>query len=281
MVSLNPPSRCNRTTNTLQLRLVARGPKKHLKRLAAPKHWMLDKLTGTWAPRPSAGPHKLRECLPLIIFLRNRLKYALTYKEVTSILMQRLVKVDGKVRTDSTYPAGLMDVISIEKTGENFRLIFDVKGRFTVHRITADEAKYKLCKVKKLKLSAKGVPVIATHDGRTIRYPDPMVKVNDTVKFDLETGKVTDFVKFESGNLALITGGRNMGRVGVITHREKHPGGFDIVHIKDALDRTFATRLTNVFPIGQGNKPWISLPKDRGVKLTIAEERDKRRAQKA
>lgn len=25
-----------------------RGPKKHLKRLAAPKHWMLDKLTGTW-----------------------------------------------------------------------------------------------------------------------------------------------------------------------------------------------------------------------------------------
>ncbi|KAJ3367285.1 40S ribosomal protein S4, X isoform [Allomyces arbusculus] len=280
MVSLNPPESCKHTTNTLQLRL-ARGPKKHLKRLAAPKHWMLDKLTGTWAPRPSAGPHKLRECLPLIIFLRNRLKYALTYKEVTSILMQRLVKVDGKVRTDSTYPAGLMDVISIEKTGENFRLIFDVKGRFTVHRITADEAKYKLCKVKKLKLSAKGVPVIATHDGRTIRYPDPMVKVNDTVKFDLETGKVTDFVKFESGNLALITGGRNMGRVGVITHREKHPGGFDIVHIKDALDRTFATRLTNVFPIGQGNKPWISLPKDRGVKLTIAEERDKRRAQKA
>ncbi|KNE64359.1 40S ribosomal protein S4, Y isoform 1 [Allomyces macrogynus ATCC 38327] len=260
---------------------MARGPKKHLKRLAAPKHWMLDKLTGTWAPRPSAGPHKLRECLPLIIFLRNRLKYALTYKEVTSILMQRLVKVDGKVRTDSTYPAGLMDVISIEKTGENFRLIFDVKGRFTVHRITADEAKYKLCKVKKLKLSAKGVPVIATHDGRTIRYPDPMVKVNDTVKFDLETGKVTDFVKFESGNLALITGGRNMGRVGVIMHREKHAGGFDIVHIKDALDRTFATRLTNVFVIGQGNKPWISLPKDRGVKLTIAEERDKRRAQKA
>ncbi|KAF9350376.1 40S ribosomal protein S4, X isoform, partial [Mortierella sp. AD094] len=51
----------------------ARGPKKHLKRLNAPKHWMLDKLTGTYAPRPTAGPHKLRECLPLIILLRNRL----------------------------------------------------------------------------------------------------------------------------------------------------------------------------------------------------------------
>ena len=87
---------------------MARGPKKHLKRLAAPKHWMLDKMTGTWAPRPSAGPHKLRECLPLIVFLRNRLKYALTKREVTSIVMQRLVKIDNKVRTDANYPAGFM-----------------------------------------------------------------------------------------------------------------------------------------------------------------------------
>jgi small subunit ribosomal protein S4e len=160
-------------------------------------------------------------------------------------------------------------------------LIYDVKGRFTVHRITAEEAKYKLCKVKTLKVSQKGVPVVATHDGRTIRYPDPMIKVHDTVKFDLETGKITDYVKFETGNLALITGGRNMGRVGTVTHREKHAGGFDIVHIKDAADRSFATRLSNVFIIGQGNKPYISLTKERGVKLTIAEERDRRRAQKA
>lgn len=85
-----------------------RGPKKHLKRLAAPSSWLLDKLGGTYAPRPSPGPHKLRESLPLTVFLRNRLKYALTGKEVTAILMQRLVKVDGKVRTDETYPAGFM-----------------------------------------------------------------------------------------------------------------------------------------------------------------------------
>ena len=106
---------------------MARGPKKHLKRLNAPKHWMLDKLGGVWAPRPSTGPHKLRECLPLIILLRNRLKYALTGKEVKYILMQRLVKVDGKSRTDSTYPAGFMDTVSIEKTGEHFRLLYDVR----------------------------------------------------------------------------------------------------------------------------------------------------------
>jgi small subunit ribosomal protein S4e len=31
-----------------------------------------------------------------------------------------------------------MDVISIEKSGEHFRLLYDVKGRFT-HRITPEE----------------------------------------------------------------------------------------------------------------------------------------------
>lgn len=117
-----------------------RGPKKHLKRLNAPSHWMLDKLGGVFAPKPSPGPHKQRECLPLCLILRNRLKYALTYKEVTTILQQRLVKVDGKVRRDKCYPTGIMDVVSIDKTDEHFRIIYDQKGRFVVHSITSLEA---------------------------------------------------------------------------------------------------------------------------------------------
>ncbi|RMY75031.1 hypothetical protein D0863_02848 [Hortaea werneckii] len=202
-----------------------------------------------------------------------------------AIVMQRLVKVDGKVRTDPTYPAGFMDVISIEKTGENFRLVYDTKGRFTVHRITEEEAGYKLGKVKRVQLGKGGIPFLVTHDART---------VNDTVKVDLSTGtytrlilcvassdvllgKIVDFIRFDTGVIAMATGGRNMGRVGVITHRERHDGGFNIVHIKDAIDNEFATREANVFIIGQ-EKPWISLPKGKGVKLSIAEERDRRRA---
>jgi ribosomal protein S4E len=57
---------------------------------------MLSKMGGIWAPKPSAGPHKQRECLPLSIILRNRLKYALTRKESLAIVMQKEVKVDGE-----------------------------------------------------------------------------------------------------------------------------------------------------------------------------------------
>lgn len=81
--------------------------------------------------------------------------------------MQRLIKVDGKVRTDPNYPAGFMDVISIDKTGEHFRLIYDTKGRFAVHRVEATEAEYKLGKVKRVQLGRGGIPFLVTHDART------------------------------------------------------------------------------------------------------------------
>jgi len=254
---------------------MARGPKKHLKRLNAPRHWMLDKLSGKWAPRPSTGPHKLRECLPLILLLRNRLKYALTKREVTSICAQRFIKVDHKIRTDTNYPAGFMDVITIDKTNENFRLLYNTKGRFAIHRITPEEAKFKLLKVRKVAMGLRGIPYMVTHDGRTIRYPDPSVKKGDSVKWNLTTNKVEEHIKFDTSYLAMATSGRNLGRVGLIESREKHLGGFDIVHLKDGSGQKFTTRSANVFVIGH-HSPLVSLPRNKGVKLTIIQERDAR-----
>jgi small subunit ribosomal protein S4e len=260
--------------------MAVKGAKKHLKRLAAPKHWMLDKLGGVFAVRPNVGGHKLRESLPLALFLRNRLKYALNLTEVKKIMKQRVIRVDGKIRTNYKFPAGFMDVVTIDRTNEAFRLLYDVKGRFTTHRITDAEAQFKLCKVGSTYTGHGAIPYLTTTDGRTIRYPDPHVKPNDTIVVDIHNNKITDFIRFEPGNLAMVTGGRNVGRIGIVGHREKHPGAFDIVHIKDAVGHTFATRMSNVFTIGKGNKALVSLPSGKGIRLTIAEERDKRMAQK-
>mmetsp|Transcript_5917 Transcript_5917/g.14977 ORF Transcript_5917/g.14977 Transcript_5917/m.14977 type:complete len:99 (+) Transcript_5917:219-515(+) len=95
---------------------------------------------------------------------------------------------------------------------------------------------------------------------------------------DIETCKIKDFVKFDIGNLAIMTGGANRGRVGVIYHNEKHKGSFHIIHLKDAAGNTWCTRKDNVFIIGKGSKPLISLPKGKGVKLTILQEQAKREA---
>jgi len=190
------------------------------------------------------------------------------------ICMNKHVLVDGKVRTDPNFPAGFMDVIEIPKSGDQFRLIFDTKKRYALHRISDEEKKYKLCKVKRQEISQKKIPLIVTHDGRTMRYPDPLVKVDDVVKVDIATGKMVDFIKFELGKLAMITRGRNTGRVGTITLVEKHPGSFDIVTMRDTSGNTFSTRMDNVFVIGTADAPAISLPKGSGVKMSILDERE-------
>jgi len=262
---------------------MARGPKKHLKRLAAPKHWMLDKLGGIFAPKPRAGPHKALQCLPLVLILRNRLKYALTYREALMILKQRLLKVDGKVRTDMKYPAGFMDMIEIPKTQDKLRLLYDTKGRFILHKVKdAAEAKMKLCKIVKRGTAQRNTPYVVTHDGRTIRFPDPNLKRHDTVVIDLKTGKIKEWVRFKVGCMVMVTGGGNTGRIGELVVRERHPGSFDIIHIKDAQDQKFATRAENVFVIGSSiYSPLISLPKQKGIKLSIVEDRERKLAHNA
>lgn len=60
--------------------------------------------------------------------------------------------------------------------------------------------------------------------------------------------------------MCMVTGGANLGRIGVITNRERHPGSFDVVHVKDSTGNSFATRLSNIFVIGKvraGGGGWV------------------------
>jgi len=116
---------------------MARGPKKHQKKIATPKAWMLSKLQGIYAVRPSQGPHKRRESIPISVALQQKLKYALGFKDVKTILNDKesSIKVDGKLRRDRGFPLGIMDVLTIEKTSEKFRILYDHKGRFTLKEV--------------------------------------------------------------------------------------------------------------------------------------------------
>lgn len=76
--------------------------------------------------------------------------------------------------------------------------------------------------MRKVAVGQHSIPYCVTHDARTIRYPDPTIQVNDSVVIDLKTGKINDSIKFDTGNTVMVIGGRNTGRIGTITHRERH-----------------------------------------------------------
>jgi small subunit ribosomal protein S4e len=249
-----------------------------MKRVAAPRTWYLGKLKGVYAAKPSAGPHKTKECIPLNVLLQHRLKYALTRKESQKIVRDRegMIKVDGRIRRDPRFPLGIMDVVSIDKTNEHFRILLDTKGRFNPHRIDQKEAGFKLCKVIRKRIGKAKVPHIVTHDGRTIRYPHPDVQINDSVKYNFDTKEIGGIIKFQNNAIVMITGGNNIGRVGHLQSLEKHPGSYEIAHIRDANGNAFATRLTNVMVIGDSKNTIVSLPKGEGIKLSLIEERNNR-----
>jgi len=256
---------------------MARGPKRHLKRLFAPKDWMLSKLAGVFAPRPRAGPHKLRESLPLLVILRNRLKYALNAREAQMILRQRLVNVDGRARTDPKYPAGFQDVVELPRTGDRFRILYDAKGRFTLVKVAEKEANIKLLKVTKVWTTTGRIPVLTTHDGHRIRYPDPRIRAGDSIVYDFAEGKIKSVIHNRTSKIAMVSGGRNTGRVGEIVHIQRHPGAFDVTTIKDKQGHEFTTRAGNVFVIGNSyDAVPITLHKSGGIKSNPVVEREER-----
>ena len=153
--------------------------------------------------------------------------------------------------------------------------MYDEKGRFTLVSVKGAEANFKLCKVVNKAVGPNKIPYIVTHDARTIRFPHPDINQGDTIKLDLEKNQIVSWISNEPGHLAYVTGGNNIGRVGSILHLERHLGSFDIVHLKDANGKTFATRRGNIFIIGN-KKSEIALPAGEGLYLNILEEKTRR-----
>ncbi len=59
----------------------------------------------------------------------------------------------------------------------------------------------------------------------------------------------------------------------LILHFKRSIYIYKYIHIKDANGKSFATRMGNVFVIGKGKKPFITLPKDNGLYLTPVEKK--------
>lgn len=255
---------------------MTRGTRKHLKRLNAPKSWRLDKSSGKYAPTPSSGPHSKRECIPLSILIRRKLKLASSERELSYILNQEVILVNGIVRKDKTFPLGLMDVLTIKSTNEHYRVLYDVFRKFVLQKIDQAESNIRLCKVTLKKVAAKDVPYIYTKDGSSFRYCDPKINKGDTVVVDISKKEVISFLPFANDMKVFVTEGKNTGCVGSISSIQRHDAKDDVVNVIDAKGRSFTTKSSNVFVIGDQERLLITLPKGDGIKLSELEKSNER-----
>jgi len=251
---------------------MARGPKRHQKLINAPSSWMLSKMSGVYTYKCGAGPHSAQHSIPLAIILRNILKLSQSYNETKAILAQGLIMIDGKVCKNANHPVGIMDVLSIPSMKTYYRILCDVKGRFKLVDISKNEASYKLLKVSKVMMGAKKVPILVSHDGRTIKHSIVGLHVGDTIRYDLNDRKILGVSKMMVGAPVLAWAGNNKGRIGHIIAENKILGKDSYIKCVDSRGNEFVTVKSYLMVIGEGQKLWTSIPAGNGLRYTNLEQ---------
>lgn len=230
----------------------------HNKRYNAPtEKWGIPTKESYWAPSPTSGPHSADRSIPLIVVLRDILKYTETSKEAEHILAERKVEVDGKVTTDKNRPVGLMDVISIPDISENYRVLFDQKGKFRLLPIDKSQAEWKLVRIQDKTTLKGGITQYNLHDGTNIRIEDgSKYNTKDVLKIQVPSRKILDSFEFGEGQMAIVTGGDHIGELGTIKEYEVIRGSqSNFVH----FDSDITTVEKYAFVVGK-DKPIIEIP---------------------
>ena len=227
----------------------------------APKVRKAPSKEDKWAVTTSPGPHKGVNSVPLSVALRDNLGLARTRKEAEEILGEGSVFVDGKVRRNPNYPVGPMDVIKLNEDGKSWRVFYDQKGYLFFDEIDDEENNSKLGKVVGKHPYKGGKLQISFHDGKTIIGDFEDVDIGDTLKLSLPELEVEDHVKCKEGNIALITGGTNVGSVGDIEECLEIEGSSSDQFKISIGEESFQSPEEYVFVVGE-DEPIISLPEE-------------------
>ncbi len=182
----------------------------HMKRYLIPKYWKLGKKQAKFVITPRAGPHRKEICIPLLIVLRDILKFSENAREARKIIKSGEVLVDKKKRKDPNYPVGLMDVLEIPSINKAFRVNVEKRG-LVLEGIKPEEAKKKLCRIQNKRVIRGGVLQINLHDGRNILTDKDVYRTNDSILIELPSQKVLKHFKFDKNSPATIISGKNMG----------------------------------------------------------------------
>jgi len=244
--------------------MAIKGPRKHLKRLAAPANWQLPRKVKTFTVRPSPGPHSMDKSLPLLLVVRDVLKYADNAREAKKIIQTGKILIDGLKRKEYKHPAGLMDVLSIPEMDENYLVLFDESGRISLKK--TDKADAKLCKIVNKTVIKGGHIQLNLHDGRNqivkvsdaAKAEEDVYKTGDSVLISIPEQSIAGHVAFGEGKLAYITGGKHVGEFAKIVEVENRALYSDIVTLENKDGEKFKTVKPYVFIVGQ-DEPVISM----------------------
>ena len=203
----------------------------HLKRINVPSTWPVERKSTKFITKPSPGPHRLEESMPLGVILREILKLGKEKREIKIILNDNKVLVNNKIRKTFDFPVGILDTLSIPDISKFYKLVYSTKGRLILKEINKEESNYKICKIIGKTILKKKKIQLNFYNGENLVIDKDIYKVRDSVI--LKDNKIVKHLQFEKNALIYLTGGKHIGNKGILVDIKKAPGfSKDIVVFK-------------------------------------------------
>ncbi len=226
---------------------------RHLKRLNAPKSWLILRRTTKYIAKPLPGAHKLSESMPIALVLKQ-LGHAQTSGEAKKILNAHQILVDGRRIRDLKSQVGLLDSISLPGSNEYYRMVFDAKGRLQLVPIQKGEAMLKFCKVINKTAVSGGKIQLNLNDGRNILVDKSAANTGDTLVLQVPEQKIQQHMPLEKGTMIYLLGGKHIGSLGTLDKIEND----EIIFNKNG--QSIATAKKYALVVGR-DKPIIAITK--------------------
>jgi small subunit ribosomal protein S4e len=177
----------------------------HLKRRAIPKTWPIAKKGTKYIVVPSENG------LPVLVAIRDILKFAQDRKETKKILDAGLVSVNGRIIKEEKYALKLFDVLKLK---DKFYRLGIANKRSAFEEIKEKEANSKVVKIIGKKILPGKKIQINLEDGRNYLTKEKF-KIGDSALIDFKEG-IKRFIPLKEKSKVLIEKGKHIGKIGII-----------------------------------------------------------------
>jgi small subunit ribosomal protein S4e len=226
--------------------------KAHLKRVAVPRTWAIERKETVFITRPYPGGHSMDYSMSISVAMRYLIKCAKTRKEVKYILQNKNIQVDGRRRKDDKGPVGLMDVVQLTETGENFRISLTPRGKLCAIKVPKGEETVKISRINGITKIKGGQTQLNLSDGRNKLVDKDNYKLGDSILLTLPAQEVKEHFALKEGAITFLLAGKYAGATGTV---KKIHGKVITVEVGK---ESFVTAKRYAFVVGD-KKPVITL----------------------
>jgi len=192
----------------------------HTKRAATSKTWPIPRKGTKYVVTPS---HNKKAGIPLLIVIRDLLKFVKTKKEFKKIINKGEILVNNKVARKANLSLVLFDVIGFKSANKYYRITISKKRKIDVQEIRPEEAVGKIASVVNKK-SIRGKKIqINLSDGRNILVDEKKIKdikIGDSLLINFKDKKIGKHISLRRGAKIFIVKGKHAGSLGNIKEIE-------------------------------------------------------------